>query len=179
MKPEPRGLDVTAIVLLMALALAVFKGVFAAALWLAGVWTLFVALLALLVGITASMEAPPGVKAVVRFGAGGPLSAFFLALWGLFSALAFAYLARELGMPLLWLPALSLLVVLWPGSGPLLLDEYVQSLLSRGAALAGGVALFLLPFFALLRPVALEAALAALAVYLLVLELYIASRLRE
>jgi len=179
MKPAPKAMDPTALVLAAALLVGLFKGPHAAALWLAGVWTLFVALLALLVGVAASLGAPRGVKVAIQFGTEGPLSAFFLALWGLATALAFVYLAGKLGMPLLWLPALSLLVVVLPGSGPLMLDEFVQSLLSRGAALAGGAALFLLPLFALFRPAALEVAPAALAMYLLVLEAYVVMRLRE
>jgi len=175
MRREPKGLDFTVWVLLAAAVIAYLRGPEAAAWVLVGVWTVLMALLALTVGVFASLRTD--ARVTVRFGSADTRGALLLAFWGLMTALAFAYLAAS-GRPLFWLPALSLVVVVWPGSGPLLLDEYVQSLLARGAALAGGAALLLLPIFALTGAPGLDVALAALAVYALALEAYAILRLR-
>ncbi len=177
MRREPRGLDLTAFVLLVALAVAYFKGLNAAIWTLVWIWAGLMALVALVVGVLATFKSE---RAEVRFGpgSGGLLGRFFLALWALFTALAFLNLALN-GHPLFWLPALSLAVVMLPDTGRLILDEYVQDLLAKGAALAGGVALALAPLFALTGAPSLDVALAALAVYAMGLEGYVVLRLRE
>ena len=168
MRREPRSLDLTALVLLAALAVAYLKGLEAAVWTLVWVWTGLMALLALVVGVFATSQSE---RAEIRFGASGAWGRFFLALWALLTAFAFASLALK-GHPLFWLPALSLAVAL-PDTGRLMLDEFVQSLLARAAALAGGAALALAPLLALTGAPSLDVALAALAIYAMGLEFYV------
>ncbi len=175
MRREPRSLDLTALVLLAALAVAYLKGLEAAVWTLVWVWAGVMALLALVVGVFSTFQ---NERAEIRFGASGVWGRFFLALWALFTALAFASLALK-GHPLFGLPALSLAVVALPDTGRLILDEFVQSLLARASALAGGLALALAPLFALTDAPGLDVALAVLAVYAMGLEGYVAFRLRE
>ncbi len=175
MAPKPRGLDLSLVVLLAAALVAYLRGPLAAAWFLAWVWAALMALVALTVGVLATLR--PGARVTVQLGQSGRVGAWWLAVWGLATALAFAALALSRGAPLLWLPALSLAVVVFPGSGALLLDEYVQTLLARGAALAGGVALFALLPLALVGGSGLEVAFGGLACYVLVLEAYVARAL--
>ncbi len=176
MRREPRGLDFAALVLLAAAIVAYLKGLDAALWTLVWVWAGVMALVALVVGVLASLR--PGARVGVRFGPEGRPGKVTLALWGLFTAAAFAYLAVATGRFLFWVPVLSLAVVALPGSGTLLLDEYVQGLLARGASLAGGLGLGLLPLFALTGAPGLDVVLAALAVYAIGLEAYVAWSLR-
>ena len=169
MRREPRGLDLTGLVLLAVLAVAYFKGLDVAVWTLVWIWTGLMALLALVVGVLATFQSE---RAEIRFGAASVLGRLFLALWAVLTALAFADLALK-GHPLFWLPALSLAVVVLPDTGRLILDEFVQDLLAKGAALAGGVALALAPLFALTGAPGLDVALAALAVYAMGLEVYV------
>jgi len=176
MKPAPRGLDLTLGVLIVALLAAFLWGPVVAAWVLVAVWAGLFALAALIVGVLASLDAPAPGQVRVQFGSEGGRGRLLLALWGGVTALAFGFLAAN-GHPLFWLPFLSLMVVVLPGSGDLLLDEYVQGLLARGAALAGGLALAALPLFGLTGAPGLDTAVAALAVYALALEAYVAYRL--
>ena len=169
MRREPRGLDLTGLVLLAVLAVAYFKGLDTAIWTLVWIWTGLMALVALVVGMLATFQSE---RAEIRFGAAGFPGRLFLALWAVLTALAFADLALK-GHPLFWLPALSLAVVVLPDTGRLILDEYVQDLLAKGAALAGGVALAATPLFALTGAPGLDVALAALAVYAMGLEVYV------
>ena len=169
MRREPRSLDLTALVLLAALAVAYLKGLEAAVWMLVWVWAGLMALLALVVGVFATFRSE---RAEIRFGASGAWGRFFLALWALLTAFAFASLTLK-GHPLFWHPALSLAVVALPDTGRLMLDEFVQSLLARAAALAGGAALALAPLLALTGAPSLDVALAALAVYAMGLEFYV------
>jgi len=155
MRREPRSLDLTALVLLAALAVAYLKGLEAAVWTLVWVWAGLMALLALVVGVLATFQTE---RAEIRFGASGVWGRFFLALWALLTALAFASLALK-GHSLFWLPVLSLAVVALPDTGRLILDEFVQSLLTGAPGL--------------------DVALAALAVYAMGLEGYVALRLRK
>jgi len=175
MKSGPKGLDLTTLVLLAVLAVAYFKGLDAAAWTLVWVWAGMMALLALLVGVLATFQSD---RTEIRFGfaTNGVFGQLFLALWALFTAVGFADLALH-GHPLFWFPVLSLAVVVLPGTGRLILDEFVQSLLAKGAALAGGMALAAGPLLALSGAPGLDVALAALALYAMGLEVYVWRRL--
>ncbi len=176
MSSAPRDGGFTLVVLVATLLVAYFGGPAAAAWVLVAVWACVFALVALIVGVLASLSAPPAGRIQLRLGPRGRLNRWLLTLWGGLTALAFAFLATG-GHPLFWLPFLSLGVVVLPGSGELLLDEYVQGLLAQGAALAGGLALAALPLLGLTGSPGLDVALAALAVYALALEAYVAYRL--
>ncbi len=176
MRSAPRDWGFSLVVLAAAALVAYLWGLEASAWLLVAVWSGVFALVALIVGVLASLSGPPATRIRIRLGPGGRLNRWLLALWGGLTAFAFAFLATG-GHPLFWLPFLSLGVVVLPGSGELLLDEYVQGLLAQGAALAGGLALAALPLLGLTGSPGLDVALAALAVYALALEAYVAYRL--
>ena len=165
--------DYTVLVILFAAIVFAIRGVTQAAWALVWVWAAAMALIALSLGVVASLSLnKKGASAFLRFGAQGVAGRLILALWALLTALASIHLALQ-GHPVLVLVAVSLMVVVLPGTGTLIVDEYVQSLIARGAALAGGVGLAAAMLLAALRLPGLDVALGALSFYVGTLEVYV------
>ncbi len=165
--------DYTVLVILFAAAVFAIRGATQAAWALVWIWGAAMALVALSLGVVASLSLNNnGSSAFLRFGAQGVAGRLILALWALLTALASLYLALQ-GHPVLVLVAISLMVVVLPGTGTMIVDEYVQGLIARGTALAGGVGMAAAMLLATLRLPGLEVALGALSFYVGTLEVYV------
>ncbi len=165
--------DYTVLAILLAATVFALQGAAQAAWALVLVWGAAMALVALSLGVVASLnQNRKGASVFLRFGAQGVTGRLILALWALLTALASLYLALQ-GHPALVLVAISLSVVILPGTGNLIVDEYVQSLIARGAALAGGVGLAAAMLLAALRLPGIDVSLGALSFYVGTLEIYV------
>jgi len=165
--------DYTVLVILFAAIVFAIWGATQAAWALVLVWGAAMALIALTLGVVASLSLnKKGTSAFLRFGAQNVTGRLILALWALLTAMASLYLAYQ-GHWVLVLVALSLFVVVLPGTDTLLVDEYVQGLIARGAALAGGVGLAAAMLLAAFRLPGLDVALGALSFYAGTLEVYV------
>ncbi len=174
-KPKRISIDLTPLVLIALVGLAIFWGGLQVAWALVWVYAFIVVLAALAVSVLTILDTvsdPSGLRIKKETVAGESTlrKRLALALWPAASMLAFGYLVWQ-GHPLMAVPLVSLLVFVIPDTTELIADEYVRHVLAKASSLAGALALAVgLLTSAVLQPPAIELLVVMLAVYVLVLE---------